>query len=110
MAFFTAKLKSFSTFGPFALMFVSMFFLKLRASAGTESITCGRVSRMATGTFFRVASAFLPIGTKAMLPPYDISVYIPATWAKQWSSGMMTSRTSFSLIEMTLAPCSTLAV
>ena len=69
MAFLTAKLKSFSVVAPLALMPLSIFFLKLRASAGTDSITCGRVSRMATGTFFRVASEFLPIGTKAMLPP-----------------------------------------
>ena len=38
----------------------SMFFLKLRARAGTDSITCGRVSAMAAGTFRRVARAFVP--------------------------------------------------
>ena len=88
----------------------SMFFLKLRARAGTDSITCGRVSAMAAGTLRRVASAFLPIGTKAMEPAYPIIVYMPATCAKQWSSGRMMSMVESGPMEMTELPWATLAV
>ena len=45
-----------------------MFFRKFRARAGTESITWGRTSLMATGVFFKVARGFFPTGTVAMLP------------------------------------------
>ena len=50
-------------------MAFSKFFLKFFESVGTESITCGRTSLIATGMFFRSDTVLLPQGTVAMLPP-----------------------------------------
>ena len=58
-----------STVLPFALILVSMLLRKLRAKAGTDSMSIGLTSLIAIGIFFRVAMAVLPIGTVAMLPP-----------------------------------------
>ena len=69
MALARAKSYSFCTLGPFFLMPASMFLRKLREMAGTDSMMCGLVSRMAMGMFFSMVMALFPPGTVAMLPP-----------------------------------------
>ena len=50
-------------------MFVSMLFLKLLASAGTESMKCGFTSRMFEGMFLSVSEGVRPFCTVATVAP-----------------------------------------
>ena len=55
-------------------MVVSIFFLKLFARVGTESITLGLNSLMLVGMFLNASLPLFPEGTMPSDAPYDIIV------------------------------------